>query len=117
MTARHERGVATAHMMSISVALIAVTTACLSVVMLLGMQQRARSGADFAALAASKASVEGKPACQAARRIARDNGVRIVACRLDADVATVTTKSDVRTPFGTWGVKARARAAPDFYFD
>ena len=52
-----------------------------------------------------------------ARRMARANGVRIVTCRMDAEVATVTTRAELNTPFGAWGVKARARAAPDYYFE
>lgn len=117
MTRTREEGVASTYVMSIALLLLTVSTVCLFAVLLIGLNQRAAQGADFAALAASKASVDDKPACQSARRIARANGVRIVTCRMDAEVATVTTRAELNTPFGAWGVKARARAAPDYYFE
>ena len=117
MTTAREEGIASAHAVSIALILLTLAAACLFAVLLIGLNQRAGQGADFAALAASKASMDVKSACQSARKIARANGVRIVNCRMDADVATVITRAEMNTPFGAWGVKARARAAPDYYFD
>ena len=86
-------------------------------VQFLSLHQRAGQGADFAALAASKASVDGQDGCTTARRIARANGTRITSCRMDAEVATVTARAEIKTPLGAWGIKQRARAAPSYYFD
>ena len=119
MKARHEKGesgIASAHVLTISFVLLTVTSVCLVAVLIFGLHQKSSQGADFAALAASKASVDGKNGCHAAKRLAKVNGVRLVSCRMDADVATVSTKAVVSTPFGSWGIKSRARAAPDFYF-
>src|SRR5690606_19056512 len=98
--------------LSIMLLLITITGACLCGIQIYGLKQKSSSGADFAALAASQASVEGENGCRAARRLAHANRVELITCRMDAEVATVTTRASVSTPFGTWGVKSRARAAP-----
>ena len=103
--------------MSAGAVIIVVAGACMVAVLLLSLHQRAGQGADFAALAASKASADGNDGCANARRIARANGTRITSCRMDAEVATVTARAEIDTPFGAWGIKQRARAAPSYYFE
>jgi len=116
-TERFERGVASVHALTLMMLLTTISGACLCAVMIYGLKQKSSSGADFAALAASQASVEGVNGCKAAARLAKANSVELIACRMDAEVATVTTRASVSTPFGAWGIKSRARAAPAFYFE
>lgn len=85
------------------------------ILMLHGLSQRVAQAADLAALAGSRASLAGESGCDAAKRIATENGAKLAACRMDADVATVTaTGAFGKRPFH-FEIKKRARAAPDFY--
>ena len=77
--------------------------------------QRASQAADLAALAGSAASLDQRDGCDAARAVARANGAHLVACRMDADVATVTVRAERRSPWGSWGSERKARAAPLTY--
>jgi secretion/DNA translocation related TadE-like protein len=80
------------------------------------LKHQIASAADLAALAGSQASLAGRDGCDAARAVARHNDARLVRCRMDLDVATVTARQ--RTPpwWGQrWAFEVDARAAPDFY--
>lgn len=117
MNAPRERGTGSTLAISAGAVIVMVAGACMVAVLLLSLHQRAGQGADFAALAASKASVDGQEGCAAARRIAKANGTRITSCRMDAEVATVTARAEIKTPLGAWGIRQRARAAPSYYFE
>lgn len=115
---RPEAGVATAHAVAVTALLALIAVGCLQLVTVVGLRQQAAAAADLAALAASRASAEGGDGCAAARRLARANGARVVGCRMDADVATVTVS--VRSPtwaIGRWAATTRARAAPAWYLE
>ncbi len=105
------------HVVFLALVLMVVSALALVAVLMFSLNQQASNAADFAALAASKASVEGESGCVAAERLAMENKVHLLSCRMDHDVATIKVKATVHTLFGDWGVKARARAAPDFYFE
>ena len=115
---RSERGVATVH--ALTVAAIGVLAAALSlqVTAVIGVRQRAAAAADLAALAASRAAVEGGEPCTVAARISRLNGAALTGCRTDAAVATVTVRVESgRWVVGRWASQRRARAAPAWYLD
>ncbi|MCW2831891.1 MAG: hypothetical protein JWP31_2583 [Aeromicrobium sp.] len=83
---------------------------------LVRLRHRVAGAADLAALAGSQASVAGDDGCAAARAIARRNGARLVACRMDYDVATVTARAESAPWWSVrWATEQRARAAPDYY--
>lgn len=104
------------HAATIMILLVAVTLIALQLTSLVRMRHRVAAAADLAALAASRASVAGQDGCAAARSVARRNGAEIVDCRMDFDVATVTTSaSSPRWWGGRWRVEQRARAAPESY--
>ena len=108
----------TVHAVSIAVLLVVLTLVMLQATSLVRMRHRTASAADLAALAASRASVAGDDGCRAARQVARRNGARLVACRMDFDVATVTARA-TSPPWwgGRWAAEQRARAAPQSYLD
>lgn len=115
-----ESGSATVRALTIAVLLVIVAVAAVQIVLVIGLRQRAAAAADLAALAASRASVEGADPCGAAARVAQRNGARLRDCRMDADVATVrvravTTHWLIGDPEGRWGTEQRARAAPAWY--
>lgn len=117
---RAERGSATVRALTVAVLLVVVAVAVLQIVLVIGLRQRAAAAADLAALAASRASVEGEDPCAAADAVARRNGGRLRDCRMDADVATVrvravTSRWLIDDPTGDWGTEQRARAAPAWY--
>jgi len=113
-----ERGAASVHAVTVVTLLALVAATCLQVALVVGLRQRASAAADLAALAASRASVEGGDGCAAARRIARENGGRLRECRLDAAVATVSVRArGPRWLIGRWATEQRARAAPSWYLD
>lgn len=115
---RSERGAATVHAVAVVALLALVAFACLQLALAIGLRQRAAAAADLAALAASRASVEGADACAVARRIARDNGGTLRSCELAADVATVSVRAEgPRWSLGRWVGEQRARAAPSWYLD
>jgi secretion/DNA translocation related TadE-like protein len=111
-------GAVTVHAVSVAVLLLVVTLVLVQATSLVRMRHRTASAADLAALAASRASVSGEDGCRAARSVARRNGARIVACRMDFDVATVTARA-TSPPWwgGRWASEQRARAAPQSYLD
>lgn len=115
---RKEHGVVTAHAVWVVTAITVVALLAVQVVALVQLRHRAASAADLSALAASRASVVGEDGCRAAERLARKNGARLEACRMDLDVATVTTRLSA-TPWwgGEWVTTQDARAAPTSYVD
>ena len=114
---RHE-GVASVHGIWVVAAVTAVALIAVQVAGLVQLRHRAASAADLAALAASRASVEGQDGCEAAERIAQRNEARLETCRMDLEVATVTTRLE-STPWwgGRWVTTQDARAAPVHYVD
>lgn len=115
---RRQRGAATVHAVSVGVLLIVVTLVLVQATSLVRMRHRTAAAADLAALAASRASAAGDDGCRAARDVARRNGARLVSCRMDFDVATVTART-TSPPWwgGRWATEQRARAAPESYLD
>lgn len=79
---------------------------------------RARAAADLAALSGAGAYAQGADPCAAARRIARQNGARVVSCDQVGDLVdfvvsvTVAVDVDVRTPGLPRSVGGRAHAGP-----
>jgi secretion/DNA translocation related TadE-like protein len=111
-----DRGSVTIHAVSVGIVLLLVTLVILQATSLVRMRHRVAAAADLAALAASKASVEGQDGCRAARAIARRNGAELTACRMDYDVATVTARATSPPWWGErWVTNQRARAAPESY--
>jgi secretion/DNA translocation related TadE-like protein len=113
-----QRGAVTVHAVAVAVLLVVVALVLVQAAGLVRMRHRVAAAADLAALAASRASVAGDDGCRAAHRVARRNGARLVACRMDYDVATVTAAAS-SPPWwgGRWGGEQRARAAPESYLD
>lgn len=111
-----DRGAATVHAATVAVLLVVVGLVLVQATALVQMKHRVAAAADLAALAASRASVEGEDGCQAAAAVARRNGARLAACRMDFDVATVTARAtSPRWWGGRWATEQRARAAPESY--
>ena len=116
MTIRSEQGAVTAYAASIAVLLTIAALLMTQIAGLVRLRHAVASAADLAALAGSRASVNGEDGCDAATTIARRNGARVVTCRMDFDVATITTRGTSRTWWGhRWAFEQVARAAPDFY--
>lgn len=113
---RNEQGSATVQAVCVAALLALVAVTCLQAAVVIGLRQRAGTAADQAALAASRASVEGGDPCEVARQIAGLNGGDLRECRMDADVATVRVRvAGARWSFGRWAAEKRARAAPTWY--
>ena len=111
-----ETGAATAYAASIAVLLTTAALVVTQVAGLVRLKHSVAAAADLSALAASRASVNGEEACDAATAIARRNGARVLTCRMDFDVATVTARGTSRTWWGhRWAFEQKARAAPNFY--
>ncbi|MET1037717.1 MAG: Rv3654c family TadE-like protein [Aeromicrobium sp.] len=116
MTRRGDRGAVAVHAVAVSVVLLVVTLVIVQAAGLVRLRHRVAAAADLAALAASQASVAGADGCSAARGIARRNGAELVRCRMDHDVATVTTRARSAPWWSdTWGTDQTARAAPESY--
>jgi secretion/DNA translocation related TadE-like protein len=111
-----DRGAVTVHAVTVTVLLVVVALVLAQATSLVRMRHRTAAAADLAALAASRASVAGEDGCRAARAVARRNGARLAACRMDFDVATVTARA-VSPPWwgARWATEQRARAAPESY--
>lgn len=115
---RDERGIATVYAVVVVSTLTLVAVVLMQLSALVGLRQRASAAADLAALAASRASSEGRDGCLAARSIARDNDADVVACRMDLEVATVTVRAvSPRWWGGQWSARSIARAAPVTYLE
>jgi secretion/DNA translocation related TadE-like protein len=113
-----DRGAVTVHAVSIAVLLVAAALVVTEMAGLVRLRHRVASAADLSALAATQASVAGEDACSVARRIAERNGSTVVTCRMDYDVATITTRAASHRWWGhRWAVEQKARAAPDYYLE
>ncbi len=111
-----DRGAVSVLAVCLVVLLLAVAGGAVEMGAALRARHMAASAADLAALAASRAAESGEDACAEAEEVARLNGAKLVTCRLDAAVATVT--AEVRTPrwWGHgWSSRQSARAAPVSY--
>jgi secretion/DNA translocation related TadE-like protein len=114
--AGRERGSASAYAVIAAAALLLVALVITEAAALVAVRHRAASAADLAALAGSQASVAGHDGCAAAERAARRNDARLVSCRMDFDVATVTARVDSSRWWGhRWAAEIPARAAPASY--
>jgi secretion/DNA translocation related TadE-like protein len=113
---RADTGASTVHAVSVTVLLVVVTLVLVQAASLVQMRHRVAAAADLAALAASRASVAGDDGCRAGAAVARRNGARLVACRMDFDVATVTARASSPAWWGgRWASEQKARAAPESY--
>lgn len=116
MKSRRETGAATVLAASIALLLVTAALVMTEVAGLIRLKHSVASAADLSALAASRASVNGDDGCDQAESIARRNGARVVACRMDFDVATITARGVSRSWWGhRWAFEQQARAAPDYY--
>lgn len=113
-----ERGAVAVHAASIGIVLLIVALVVMQAANLVRVRHRVGAAADLAALAASRASASGGDGCREARAIALRNGARIVRCRMDYDVATVTARARSEPWWGSsWAAEQSARAAPESYLD
>ena len=113
---KSERGSVTIYAIAIGGVLGLIAFVIMQATTLIRLQHEVTKAADLAALAASQASVAGKDACAAATEIGRLNHAKVITCRMDFDVATVTTRGESRAVWGQrFGVERKARAAPAEY--
>jgi len=111
-----ERGSVTVHALWVATVLCVVAVVMAQVATVVRVKHQVASAADLAALAGSRASLASDDGCDAARAVARHNDARLVRCRMDLDVATVTARRSTATWWGRrWAFEVDARAAPDFY--
>lgn len=116
MSPATERGAVTVHAVWIAFALILATLVAAQVTQLVRLSHQVASAADLAALAGSQASAQGGDGCAVARSVARRNGARLIVCRMDLDVATVTARAASATWWeDRWVSQQKARAAPASY--
>lgn len=116
MRRRPETGAATVYAASIALLLTTAALVVTQVAGLVRLKHSVAAAADLSALAATRASVNGDDACDAATAIARRNGARVLTCRMDFDVATITARGASRSWWGhRWAFEQKARAAPEFY--
>jgi secretion/DNA translocation related TadE-like protein len=113
---RTEHGSITAHAVWVGAALCAVAVIMAQVAVAVRLHHQASSAADLAALAGSRAAAAGGDGCAAARDVARRNDARLVRCRMDLGVATVTARRETDRWWGrVWTFEVDARAAPADY--
>lgn len=111
-----ERGSVTIHAIVVGSVLALLAGIAAQGTMLFTLRHEVTKAADLAALAATAASVAGDDGCSAAREIARRNHARVVTCRMDFDVATLTTRSESTALWGQrFAFDSKARAAPADY--
>lgn len=111
-----QRGLVSAHAVWVVVGLIVMALIVVQAAQLVRLRHQVAASADLAALAGSQASVAGANGCASARMVARSNGARLVACRMDFDVATVRARAISRAWWGKrWVAEQKARAAPVEY--
>jgi secretion/DNA translocation related TadE-like protein len=73
----------------------------------------AQAAADLSALAGAGAAQQGRPPCDVADRVARDNGAVLVACQPDGATVLVTVSVEGPRWLGQVGdLSGRARAGP-----
>lgn len=113
---RPERGSISVHAAWVAIVLVLAALVIVQATQLIRTRHATAAAADLAALAGSRASVSGEDGCAAARSVARRNGARLIACRMDFDVATVTARISSQSWWGRrWSAEQRARAAPTSY--
>ena len=111
-----ERGSVTVHAVWVATVLCVVAVVMAQAATVIRLKHQVASAADLAALAGSRASLAGRDGCDTARAVARHNDTRLVRCRMDLDVATVTARQGTPSWWGhRWAFEVDARAAPDFY--
>lgn len=111
-----ERGSATVYAIAVGAVLGLLALAIVQATTLIRLQHEVAKAADLAALAASQASVAGRDGCLAASDLAQLNHARLVSCRMDFDVATVTTRGESKAVWGQrFAFERKARAAPADY--
>lgn len=116
MRRRPDHGAVAVLAASIAILLLIAALIVVQAANLVRMRHRVAAAADLAALAASRASAAGEDGCAAARGIALRNDARLIRCRMDYDVATVTARARSQPWWGTsWGTEQTARAAPESY--
>lgn len=113
-----DRGSVAMHAIWAATLLVLFALVATEIAGLVAVRHRAASAADLSALAASRASSVGLDGCSAAEQTARLNRATLVACRMDADVATVTARTTSQRWWGhRWAAEVPARAAPESYLD
>jgi secretion/DNA translocation related TadE-like protein len=95
-----ERGSATVLMAAIMGMVVTLGGAAMVIAGYLVGHHRARSAADLAALSGAAAHVRGENVCDEARRIARQNGAKVIRCSWVGDDIdfVVTVRTSVATP-------------------
>ena len=95
-----ERGSGTVLMAAVMGVVVTVSGAAMVIAGYLVGHHRARSAADLAALSGAAAHVRGQDACGEARRIARQNGAKVIRCSWVGDDIdfVVTVRTSVATP-------------------
>lgn len=113
-----DRGSATVYGLLVGFMLCLGTLVATQATTIIRLQHEVASAADLAAVAASAAAVRGEDGCEAAQVVARHNGADVVACAMDLEVATVTTRARSQPMWGQqFTAERRARAAPSDYID
>lgn len=111
-----ESGAVTAYAIAAGALLGLLAVVVVQATALIRLQHDVSKAADLAALAATQASVAGRDGCRAARDIAHRNHATVVRCRMDFDVATVTTRGTSEIIWGQrFAFERKARAAPSNY--
>lgn len=111
---RDDDGAATVLLLGLLGVLLTVGATLVAVGLALVARHRADAAADLAALATAARALDGPAAaCATGGQVAERNGARVVACRLDGDVAVVTVEV---TPGGRVALlgpaRTTARAGP-----
>lgn len=115
-TRRGDRGAATVYAVLGCLLLGLVCVVGLQLATISRLQHEVTAAADLAALAASRAAVEGRDGCAAATTIAHENGAELVSCAMAADVATLEVSGRSPVMWGrTWTIRRSARAGPADY--
>lgn len=109
-----DRGSATIWVLAVGVVIVLVGVFGAALGAARMARQQARVAADFGALAGAGHALDGEAAaCGTAGKLARANGARLAACRLDGLDVLVTTQVTVSPlPWLTRTVTATARAGP-----
>jgi secretion/DNA translocation related TadE-like protein len=111
-----ERGSATVYAVAAGALLGLLAAVIVQATALIRLQHEVSRAADLAALAATQASVAGRDGCRAAADLAERNHAVVVRCRMDFDVATVTTRGESMAIWGRrFAFERKARAAPSDY--
>ncbi|MGW0790317.1 Rv3654c family TadE-like protein [Streptomyces sp. NPDC002911] len=104
-----DRGLATVWVAVTTATLCAVFATLLAFGQAVSARHKAGGAADMAALAAADRALWGtEAACEAAREVAVAQGVEIVRCGVQGEIADVTA----RARFGPYAPQVRSRAGP-----